>query len=235
MEQAGLIRVADGKQLREKEQALIKVALAELKVAKEKGKSYFDQVPFQYRGHVHSLASENFPSFSDKFRSFEDFLEAISCNWLAKVAIFDKLAEAAGFTQAQGLGDIPMMDRDKYATALLTRSASFLLVGTGAFNAKGSGAAYQYTKIDLREDGPQNTTSDNGGRFENVPMVGDRVTLVDAFSTSPIVRMHRKRMDGNADVAKRAVEDVSRIMTRSFIDIDHQTIAREVIGPEKKG
>ena len=61
MEEPRIVRFGEGKQGQQYEQALVVVAMAELKAAKEKGRSYFDQVPSEYRRNVRSLAEKNFP------------------------------------------------------------------------------------------------------------------------------------------------------------------------------
>lgn len=232
MEKSSLIKF-EGAKGQQTERALALGILAELQIQKERGKSYFDQVPAQYRETVRRLARDNFPHHENKFGSLGDFLEAISQNWLAKKAVFGKLAEAAGFTRTQGFDNIPAADRDKYASAMLTRSASFLLVGTGAFSLGSSGAAYQYTKIDLRKDGPENITSEAGGHFGQPPRVGDSAVLSTVFKTSEVISMYLKRMGGEEKMARQSIRKMNETMTGSFIDIDHQTIVGRTRKPEK--
>jgi hypothetical protein len=154
--------------------------------------SYYALVPKDLRKAIDRLVDNNFPYYCGLFgNDRNEFREQMARNWLVKRRAFAALAERAGLTEIRSGGSGHGLERSNEASfAILTRNASYLLVGPGAFGRKGEGAAYRYRRIPLREaEQVPNMEGHGGFRFKRPPRVGHRA-VSSKIATSPVVSVY---------------------------------------------
>ena len=209
---------------------VLKRLVEELEERRTGVSSYFDLIPLRYKSTVQKIARDNFSYFSyfkEQFaNNFQDFLEAISKNWLLKYSSFDQLAKSNGFVP---LEESHRSFIDKYVLFCLTRNASYLLLGPGS---RGKGASMRYSRIPLRrhEEIHDQENYPAGVKLKNEPKK-DNPLHTNVMKTTVLISLYVKEID-----RKDATGTIGKIddgMRTCFATVDNMTI-HEVGGKTNK-
>ncbi len=186
-------------------------------------RSYYALVPEQYQAAIAQLVTNNFDYYAGLFGNDRNaFREQMARNWLVKRKAFATLVQRAGLRPVRYIGflQVPRHRNDAFY-AILTRNASYLLVGPGAFDRSGPGAAFRYCRIPLRQaEKVSNMERRLGFYFKKPPRIGDPA-LTTEIMTSPIVSLYmRARAGPQAVKLKSGLTDT---LDQTFIAIDTLT------------
>jgi hypothetical protein len=138
--------------------------------------NFFSKIPPELQGAVEKIASKNHEFFEDRFPDLESFRQAVAECWLKQVEGFRTELETQGFTPI--VPGTKASELNGAVLVFLTESGSFVIVGPGAFETDGDGAAIRYQKIPLRstkQGTPEDVSYPDGFVFEATPRKGARI------------------------------------------------------------